>query len=75
MAWNTLFTEFPILDQAIWNDKAMVWYTNHQSHVESLIFEEKESYPPSGSDCGKPELWKGGHWRWYFKLGNKSNGL
>ena len=69
MAWNTLFNEFPFDDQITWGARANVWYKAHRLHVETLVFEEKESYPPSGSDCGKPELWKAGHWHWFFKLG------
>ena len=71
MSWNTLFNEFLLEDQFKWSRRASIWYELHREHVESLILDEKESYPPSGSDCGKPELWKPGHWRWFFKLGNK----
>lgn len=71
MAWDTPFDEFPLEDQAQWNYKAWTWYDKHKYHVDILVKEENVSYSPSGSDCGKPELWKSGHWRWYFKLGNK----
>ena len=71
MAWNTPFDEFPGEDQDSWRGKAYDWYELHRLHVGRLLFEEDVAYPPSGSDCGKPELWKGGHWRWLFKLGNK----
>jgi len=71
MAWDTLFEEFPFDDQITWTGRANIWYDKHRSHVETLIKEESTSYPPSGSDCGKPELWKPGHWRWFFKLGNR----
>ena len=40
------------------------WYNLHKEHVDSLCKEEKELYPPSGSDCFHPELWKSGHWNW-----------
>jgi hypothetical protein len=68
MAWNTTFDEFPFDDQDVWRERASIWYAQHRLHVETLMFEEKGSYPPSGSDCGKPELWKAGHWRWYFEM-------
>jgi hypothetical protein len=71
MAWDTPFAEFSLDDQLIWCARANAWYDKHKPHVESLLHEEKQSYPPSGSDCGKPELWKAGHWRWFFKLGNR----
>ena len=69
MAWDTLFNEFPSEDQQVWTGRGWAWYQAHHDHVESLIKEEDTSYSPSGSDCGKPELWKDGHWRWFFKLG------
>jgi hypothetical protein len=71
MAWNTPFTEFPAEDQLEWYRCAMAWYNAHKAHIETLISEGTESFYPSGSDCGKPELWKPGHWRWFFKLGDK----
>jgi hypothetical protein len=71
MAWNTPFDEWPEEQQREWRFSANEWYSGHSKHVERLLQEESTSYPPSGSDCGKPELWKSGHWRWHFKLGNK----
>jgi hypothetical protein len=71
MAQDTLFTEFPVADQYNWSDAAYQWYTHHRPHVETLIGEEHTAYPPSGSDCGRPELWKASHWRWFFKLGDR----
>ena len=40
------------------------WYVQHRKHVESLIEEAKEAYPPSAEDEKKPELWKPEHWKW-----------
>jgi hypothetical protein len=71
MTWNTPFDEFPFEDKFKWTQRASGWYAKHRLHVETLMDDEHTSYQPSGSDCGKPELWKPGHWRWYFKLGKK----
>lgn len=44
--------------------RAMTWYGQHSAHVERLVSKDGPSYPPSGSDCFHPELWKDAHWRW-----------
>lgn len=67
MAWDTLFYDFPVERQYEWTVRADNWYEAHREHIDALIPTEKDSYPPSGSDCGRPELWKAGHWRWFFE--------
>lgn len=71
MAWDTGFEEFPSEDQTKWIMKASVWFHEHTEHVKKLMGEETLAYSPSGSDCGRPELWKAGHWRWYFQVEDK----
>lgn len=68
MAWNTSFTEWSPKDQELWTARAKEWKLKHEDHVSKLLSHERLGYEPSGSDCGKPELWKGGHWHWF--LGN-----
>lgn len=46
-------------------DAAHEWRRKHVSHVACLVVTAQEAYPPSGSDCARPELWKGAHWRWF----------
>lgn len=43
---------------------AMAWYGQHTAHVERMIAVVGPSYPPTGDDCSRPELWKDSHWRW-----------
>lgn len=42
------------------------WLKAHVEHVRSVLNEGETAYPPSGSDCFHPELWKSGHWRWFM---------
>jgi hypothetical protein len=55
----------PNTDDAI---RAIRWYRQHMAHVERLMSSksgaDSGAFPPSGSDCLRPELWKAGHWRW-----------
>lgn len=44
--------------------QAMAWWKAHETHVGILIAGTRASYPPSGSDKSKPELWKAAHWHW-----------
>lgn len=44
--------------------KALTWYKEHHSHVTMLVGLTNDEFPPSGSDCHQPELWKAGHWKW-----------
>jgi hypothetical protein len=57
--------ELPDIDDVI---RAIRWYRRHERHVESLMSSKSGAdsgvFPPSGSDCLRPELWKAGHWRW-----------
>ncbi len=45
-------------------NKAKEWRDNHSHHVSKLVDSVTISYPPSGSDRGRPELWKAEHWKW-----------
>lgn len=56
--------------------RAYDWYAEHSNHVDSLTKGLTRSfvdeYPPSGSDCNRPELWKPAHWKWLLMgIGNK----
>jgi len=50
-----------------WMDNAKKWRFLHSDHVGGLMDGTRASYPPSGSDCHRPELWKGAHWNWLFR--------
>jgi hypothetical protein len=41
------------------------WLAEHLFHVLRLVGGAKVAYPPSGSDCFHPELWKAEHWKWF----------
>lgn len=43
--------------------KALAWYKRHRE-IDVAILLTNDEYPPSGSDCHKPNLWKAGHWKW-----------
>jgi hypothetical protein len=43
------------------------WLVEHLFHVQDMIRKAKFSYPPSGSDCFYPELWKAEHWKWFLE--------
>lgn len=47
--------------------KAARFYKAHPNHVDTLRHASDLSYPPSGSDLFRPELWKPGHWVWAFE--------
>jgi hypothetical protein len=42
------------------------WRRRHRLHVQRLIEEAGNSYPPSREDASRPELWKPAHWRWFI---------
>lgn len=42
------------------------WFVLHHRHVAKLLEEEGPAVAPSGSDIGRPELWKAIHWRWFL---------
>lgn len=46
---------------------AMTWRRGHWRHVAGLVISATAAHPPSGSDCGRPELWKGEHWKWLMR--------
>jgi hypothetical protein len=55
---------------------AIEWRDRHAAHVGKLIRSSEglgatySSYPPSGSDCLHPELWRAPHWRWLETVSN-----
>lgn len=51
-------------------ENAARWYKGHWQHVNALMATTDKSYPASGSDVYRPELWKPGHWRYFFSIGN-----
>lgn len=44
------------------------WRAKHELHVSRLVASGTSSYPPSGSDAFRPELWKPAMWRWLATL-------
>ncbi len=44
--------------------RAYDWYAQHSDHVDAIVRLENSEYPPSGSDCHQPTLWKAAHWKW-----------
>lgn len=52
---------------------AIEWRDRHSAHVQRLVAGEDDgraAYPPSGSDCRHPELWRAPHWRWLETVSN-----
>ncbi|MHA2279593.1 MAG: hypothetical protein ACXAC5_01695 [Promethearchaeota archaeon] len=49
--------------------RAYVWYEEHKTHVDRLVDTcSGEGYPPCGSDCIRPEVWKPNHWKWLLEV-------
>lgn len=47
---------------------ALAWYGEHRDHVNRMLAHYVGGgFPPSGSDCLHPELWKPGHWKWLLE--------
>lgn len=46
--------------------RAREWYNAHSHHVDALMAGCDKSYPMSGSDIGRPELWKAAAWNYLF---------
>lgn len=46
--------------------RANDWYRNHKSVVDALMDGCNKSYPMSGSDISRPELWKPAAWNYFF---------
>ena len=47
------------------------WFQKHESHVRNVVMcrsRAAQTVAPSGSDRGKPELWKDIHWLWFYWL-------
>ena len=40
------------------------WYREHRQHVNDMLRHKGAMVEPTGSDAGRPELWKDIHWRW-----------
>jgi uncharacterized protein with PIN domain len=69
--WRTQMKTYDNLDkrqQIIVVTRAIEWRVRHRKHVDNIAKEASGSYSPSGSDLGKPELWKGSHWRWFNQM-------
>ena len=45
--------------------RAFKWREQHFRHVARLVAGADTAFAPSGSDRIRPELWKGGHWKWF----------
>ena len=45
---------------------ARIFYTQHRRHVNDMLREHGPEREPTGSDAGRPELWKPMHWRWFM---------
>ena len=57
------------VEQSLAKASALQWYEKHKDHVDRLRARAQKPYPPSGSDCFSPELWKAEHWRWLLGAG------
>ncbi len=66
--WRKEFSSFKFIDRMKALTEAALWMEKHKDHVDSILKEGERSYPPCGSDCFKPELWKSCHWRWFKEL-------
>lgn len=49
-------------------EAAKKWRSKHFTHVLSLVVRGDATYPPSGSDVIRPELWKASHWKWLQEI-------
>ena len=47
-------------------ERARAWYREHRQHVNRMLVDHGPQIEPSGSDAGRPELWKDIHWRWFM---------
>ena len=48
---------------------AWVWYNDHRVHVDRMLTGyDGPVFPPCGSDCIRPVLWKPGHWKWLLEM-------
>lgn len=45
---------------------ARIWYKRHRRHVNDMLREHGPEGEPTGSDAGRPDLWKPMHWRWFM---------
>lgn len=45
------------------------FYERHTAHVTDLLKLDvnPRAFKPSSEDLHHPELWKPGHWRWFFE--------
>ncbi len=64
---NGVFEEL----QKEWNidqrKKANDWYDSHKDHVNNLVKETRNYYPPTETeDINNPALWKANHWGWFL---------
>lgn len=48
------------------NRRAREWYAAHRIHVNAMLRETGPQVEPTGSDAGRPDLWKPMHWRWFM---------
>jgi hypothetical protein len=61
-----MWTEMSVGDRAKARKIAMTWKSDHEEHVGRLTASTGRAFPPSGSDCFRPELWKPEHWNFLF---------
>jgi len=64
------FEELTSREQAKVLITARQWRRAYSFHVDQLLKEEVDPYPPSGTDMFRPELWKPAMWRWFAALGS-----
>ena len=57
-----------------WIKIANGWYAEHTDHIDNLVKNETNSFPPCEEDINHPELWKPGSWRWFLGLGAEDEG-
>jgi len=62
------FNHFTYKEKQAFLVKAKQWYFDHTEHVNGLVAAHLgNKYPPPGSDCRHPELWKSAHWKWFLE--------
>lgn len=63
------YSELPSVSKVLTKeqiDNANEFYNSHKNHVTKIMAESNVAIDVSGSDKVNPQLWKPGHWLWFF---------